>query len=302
EIRVVVSGAGAAAVSCARLYKTFGVKSEHIVMCDSKGVIRNDRPSLTPQKEEFATGRDIHTLAEALEGADVMVGLSVANIVSPEMLKSMAADPIVFAMANPNPEIAYDTAVETRDDVIMDTGRTDYPNQVNNVLGFPFIFRGALDVRAKEINEEMKKAAVRALADLAKKTVPEEVNITYGETKLNFGREYIIPKPFDVRLITEVPPAVAQAAMDSGVARKPIEDWDRYREELEDRLGNNNKISRMLADRAKSDPKRVVYAEADSLDVLKAAQIAKEEGIADPILLGRKETIQTLMNQIDFDT
>src|SRR5699024_10695932 len=215
EIRVVVSGAGAAAVSCARLYKTSGVKSEHIVMCDSKGVIRNDRPSLTPQKEEFATGRDIHTLAEALEGADVMVGLSVANIVSPEMLKSMAADPIVFAMANPNPEIAYDTAVETRDDVIMATGRSDYPNQVNNVLGFPFIFRGALDVRAKEINEEMKKAAVRALADLAKKTVPEEVNITYGETKLNFGREYIIPKPFNVRLITEVPPAAAKAAMHS---------------------------------------------------------------------------------------
>lgn len=301
EIRVVVSGAGAAAVSCARLYKTFGVKSEHIVMCDSKGVIRNDRKTLTSQKTEFATARDIHSLAEALENADVMVGLSVANIVSPEMLKSMAKNPIVFAMANPNPEIDYETAVGARDDVIMATGRSDYPNQVNNVLGFPFIFRGALDVRAKEINEEMKKAAVRALADMAKKTVPEEVNITYNETKLQFGRDYIIPKPFDVRLITEIPPAVAKAAMESGVAREPIQDWDKYHQELEERTGNGNKISRQLLRRAKSAPKRVVYAEADHLDVLKTAQIAHEEGIAKPILLGRQDVICELMKEIDFD-
>src|SRR5699024_5895577 len=212
EIKVVISGAGAAAVSCAKLYKAFGVKAQNIVMCDSKGVIRQDRKTLSEQKKEFATARNIDTLADALKDADVLIGLSVGNIVSEEMLSSMAHDPIVFAMANPDPEIDYPKAMKTRDDVIMGTGRSDYPNQVNNVLGFPFIFRGALDVRAKEINLAMKKAAVRALADLAKKTVPEEVNITYGETKLTFGRDYIIPKPFDVRLITEVPPAVAKAA------------------------------------------------------------------------------------------
>src|SRR5690625_3189258 len=223
EVKIVVSGAGAAAVSCARLYKSFGVQAENLVMLDSKGVIRKDRGNLSEQKAEFATDRKINTLEEAMKDADVFVGLSVGNIVSEEMLLSMAENPIVFAMANPDPEITYEKAVATRDDVIMATGRSDYPNQVNNVLGFPFIFRGALDVRATEINEEMKMAAVRALADLAKKTVPEEVNITYGKIKLNFGKDYIIPKPFDTRLITEVPPAVAKAAMESGVARKPME-------------------------------------------------------------------------------
>ncbi len=300
-IQVVVSGAGAAAVSCARLYKAFGVQGKNIVMLDSKGVIRKSRENLSEQKAEFATHRDIDTLEEALQNADVFIGLSVGNIVSEEMLLSMAENPIVFAMANPDPEIDYPKATATRDDVIMATGRTDYPNQVNNVLGFPFIFRGALDVGATEINEAMKKAAVRALADLAKETVPEEVNITYNETKLQFGRDYIIPKPFDTRLITEIPPAVAKAAIESGVARNPIEDWDKYREDLEERLGNNNKLTRMLTDRAKSDPKRVVYAEADQLDVLKAAQIAHEEGIAIPILLGRKDTIEELMKEIDFE-
>lgn len=301
EVKIVVSGAGAAAVSCARLYKSFGVQAENLVMLDSKGVIRKDRGNLSEQKAEFATDRKINTLEEAMKDADVFVGLSVGNIVSEEMLLSMAENPIVFAMANPDPEITYEKAVATRDDVIMATGRSDYPNQVNNVLGFPFIFRGALDVRATEINEEMKMAAVRALADLAKKTVPEEVNITYGKIKLNFGKDYIIPKPFDTRLITEVPPAVAKAAMESGVARKPIEDWDRYHDELEDRLGSDNKITRLLSERAKADPKRVVYAEADQLDVLKAAQVAMEEGIAKPILLGNKRIIAELMKEIDFN-
>lgn len=301
EVKIVVSGAGAAAVSCARLYKSFGARGENMVMLDSKGVIRKDRGNLSEQKEEFATDREIDTLEEAMKDADVFIGLSVGNIVSEEMLLSMAANPIVFAMANPDPEIDYPKAVKTRSDVIMATGRTDYPNQVNNVLGFPFIFRGALDVRARQINEEMKMAAVRALADLAKKTVPEAVNIAYDETKLNFGRDYIIPKPFDTRLITEVPPAVAQAAMESGVARQPIEDWDKYRQELYERLGSDNKITRQLAERAKAAPKRVVYAEADHLDVLKAAQIVKEEGIAEPILLGRKEVILELMKEIEFD-
>ncbi|HLS31839.1 MAG TPA: NADP-dependent malic enzyme [Flavobacteriaceae bacterium] len=300
NIKVVISGAGAAAVSCGRLYKSFGVQAENMVMTDSKGVIRKDRKNLSDQKTEFATERDINTLEDAMENADVFVGLSVGNIVSEEMLLSMADNPIVFAMANPDPEITYDKAVGTRKDVIMATGRSDYPNQVNNVLGFPFIFRGALDVRATEINEEMKMAAVRGLAALAKKPVPEEVNITYGKVKLNFGREYIIPKPFDTRLITEIPPAVAKAAMESGVARQPIKDWNRYHEELEERLGNDNKITRQVIERAKANPKRVVYAEADQLDVLKAAQLVMDEGIAEPVLLGNKKIIGDLMNEIDF--
>lgn len=300
KIKVVVSGAGAAAVSCARLYKSFGVQAQNIVMTDSKGVIRKDRETLSEQKAEFATDRDISTLEDAMKNADVFVGLSVGNIVSEEMLLCMADDPVVFAMANPDPEITYDKAVGTRKDVIMATGRSDYPNQVNNVLGFPFIFRGALDVRATEINEEMKKAAVRALAALAKKPVPEEVNITYKKVKLNFGRDYIIPKPFDTRLITEIPPAVAKAAMESGVARQPIQDWDKYHLELEERLGNDNKITRQLIERAKANPKRVVYAEADQLDVLKAAQLVMDEGIAEPILLGNKKIIAELMKEIDF--
>ncbi len=300
QVKIVVSGAGAAAVSCTRLYKAFGAKAENIVMLDSKGVIRSDRDHLTSQKAEFATDRKIDTLEEAMVGADVFIGLSIADIVSPEMLLSMSKDPIVFAMANPDPEIDYDLACRTREDVIMATGRSDHPNQVNNVLGFPFIFRGALDVRATSINEEMKMAAVQALADLAKASVPEQVNIAYSETRLAFGRDYIIPKPFDPRLIEEIPPAVAKAAMDSGVATEPIEDWEKYKEELFQRLGSDNKLVRLLHNRAKTNPKRVVFAEADQLDVLKAAQFVYEEGIAKPILLGREERIKELMEEIDF--
>ncbi|MBF8151185.1 NADP-dependent malic enzyme [Winogradskyella sp. F6397] len=301
EVNIVVSGAGAAAISCTRLYQAFGAKRENIVMLDSKGVIRDDRDNLTSQKAEFATHRRIDTLDEAMKNADVFIGLSQPDIVTPDMLKSMAANPIVFAMANPNPEIQYQLAVDTRDDIIMATGRSDHPNQVNNVLGFPFIFRGALDVRATKINEAMKMAAVKALSDLAKESVPEQVNIAYAETKLIFGRDYIIPKPFDPRLISEVPPAVAKAAMESGVAKEPIEDWGRYKNSLLERLGSDNKLVRMLLGRAKTNAKRVVFAEADQLDVLKAAQIAYDEGIAQPILLGRKETIVELMTEIEFD-
>ncbi|PQB05146.1 NADP-dependent malic enzyme [Aureitalea marina] len=302
KVKIVISGAGAAAVSCTRLYKAFGADSENIVMLDSKGVIRKDREQLTPEKSEFATARKIDTLEEAMIDADVFVGLSIADIVSPEMLLSMAAKPIVFAMANPDPEINYDLACKTRDDIIMATGRSDHPNQVNNVLGFPFIFRGALDVRAKKINEPMKMAAVKALADLAKQPVPEQVNIAYGETRLTFGKDYIIPKPFDPRLIATVPPAVAKAAMESGVATEPITDWDVYTEDLYQRMGSDNKLVRLLMDRAKSDPKRVVFAEADHLDVLKAAQIAYEEGMAIPILLGRESVILELMEELGFDS
>ncbi len=301
EVKIVVSGAGAAAVSCTRLYKAFGAKAENIVMTDSKGVIRKDRDTLTPEKSEFATDRDLNELDDAMVNADVFIGLSMANLVTPEMLLSMASDPIVFAMANPDPEIKYNLAVQTRKDVIMATGRSDHPNQVNNVLGFPFIFRGALDVRATAINEEMKMAAVKALAELAKEPVPEQVNIAYGETRLNFGKDYIIPKPFDPRLIAKVPPAVAKAAMESGVATEPITDWDKYEDELLERMGTDNKLVRLLLDRAKTNPKRVVFAEADHLDVLKAAQTVKEEGIAFPILLGRKDIILELMQEIDFD-
>ena len=301
DITVVINGAGAAAISCTKLYGELGVKKENIVMCDSKGVLRSDRENLTPEKKEFTTDRDLHTLEEAMVGADVLVGLSIGNVVSPKMLKSMADNPIVFALANPEPEISYDLAVKTRKDIIMATGRSDHPNQVNNVLGFPFIFRGALDVRATKINEEMKMAAVHALADLTKESVPEQVNITYNEKNISFGRDYIIPKPFDMRLISEVPPAVAKAAMDSGVALKPITDWEAYREELIERLGAGNKLMRMVTNRAKSDPKRVVFAEADQLNVLKAAHIAYEEGIAIPILLGSRRDIEKLMKEIQFE-
>ncbi|MEZ4875677.1 MAG: NADP-dependent malic enzyme [Flavobacteriaceae bacterium] len=301
KVKIVISGAGAAAISCTRLYKAFGAKAENIVMLDSKGVIRIDQENLSEEKKEFATSRKINTLEEALKDADVFVGLSVADIVTPKMLKGMAPNPIVFAMANPDPEIAYETAIKTRKDIIMATGRSDHPNQVNNVLGFPFIFRGALDVRATKINEAMKMAAVKALADLAKEPVPEQVNIAYGETKLHFGKEYIIPKPFDPRLIAAVPPAVAKAAMESGVAQSPITDWDKYEEELNERMGSDNKIIKLLLDRARSHPKRVVFAEADHLDVLKAAQIVFEEGMATPILLGRKEVIEELMKELDFE-
>ncbi len=301
DVILVVSGAGAAAISCSKLYKKIGVRGENIIMCDSKGVIRKDRGNLSSQKEEFATERDVNTLEEAMIGSDVFIGLSKGDIVSPEMLLTMAKDPIVFAMANPTAEINYDLAVKTRKDVIMATGRSDYPNQVNNVLGFPFIFRGALDVRASKINEEMKMAAVHALAELAKEIVPDQVNIAYHEKNIHFGKEYIIPKPFDIRLISKVPPAVAKAAMETGVARKPITDWDAYIEGLEERLGSGNKLLRTITNRAKTNPKRVIFTEADHMDVLKAAQIVYEEGIAKPILLGNKEVISKLMKEIKFD-
>ncbi len=301
KVKIVISGAGAAAISCSRLYQAFGAKRENMVMLDSKGVIRNNRENLSAEKAEFATHRKIDTLDEAMKDADVFIGLSTANIVTQQMLKSMANNPIVFAMANPDPEIRYDLAIAARKDIIMATGRSDHPNQVNNVLGFPFIFRGALDVRATKINEAMKMAAVKALANLAKEPVPEQVNIAYGETRLTFGKEYIIPKPFDPRLIAEVPPAVAKAAMESGVAKEPIENWEKYKDQLLERLGSDNKIVRLITNRAKMNPKRVIYTEADHLDVLKAAQIAYDEGIAIPILLGRKETIQDLMKEIEFD-
>lgn len=301
KVKIVVSGAGAAAISCSKLYCALGVKHDNIIMLDSKGVIRKDRDVLSSEKIEFATDKKCDTLEEAIQGADVFIGLSTSNILSPEMLLTMAPSPIVFAMANPDPEIGYDLACKTRKDIIMATGRSDHPNQVNNVLGFPFIFRGALDVRATAINEAMKMAAVKALALLAKEPVPEQVNIAYDEMRLSFGKNYIIPKPFDPRLITTIPPAVAKAAMDSGVATAPIEDWDRYVEILENRLGNSQKMVRLLHDRAKAAPKRLVFAEADHLDVLKAAQIVYEEGIAIPILLGNRETIESLCTSLDFD-
>ena len=301
DVQIVVSGAGAAAISCTRLYQSFGAKRENIVMLDSKGVIRDDRDHLTSQKAEFATHRKIDTLDEAMKEADVFIGLSTSDIVNPEMLLSMADNPIVFAMANPDPEIKYHLAVKTRDDIIMATGRSDTPNQVNNVLGFPFIFRGALDVRATSINEEMKKAAVIALAELAKEPVPEQVNIAYGETRLTFGKDYIIPKPFDPRLIAAIPPAVAKAAIDSGVALAPITNWETYEDALLERMGSDNKIVRLLFNRAKLNPKRVVFAEADQLNVLKAAQIVLEEGMATPILLGRRDEIERLMVELEFD-
>ena len=300
KLKIIVNGAGAAAISCTRLYLELGVVRENIIMCDSKGVIRKDRDNLTSQKAEFATSKEVHTLEEAMQNADVFIGLSTGNIVTPDMLLSMAKKPIVFAMANPVPEIEYDLAIATRDDIIMATGRSDHPNQVNNVLGFPFIFRGALDVRATKINEAMKLAAVHALADLAKKSVPEQVNIVYDEVSLNFGKEYIIPKPFDPRLIYEIPPAIAKAAMESGVALEPITDWNAYREELMERSGSGSKEIRQIHNRAKRNKKRIVFAEADHLDVLKAAQRIQEEKLGLPILLGRKELILELKEEIGF--
>ena len=301
KVKIVVSGAGAAAISCTRLYRSFGAKRKNIIMIDSKGVIRNDRKGLSKEKSEFSTHLNLKTLEDALVQADVFIGLSKPDIVSVKMLKSMKDNPIVFAMANPDPEIKYQTACSARDDVIMATGRSDNPNQVNNVLGFPFIFRGALDVRATKINEEMKMSAVRALADLAKQPVPEQVNIAYGEMRLSFGKEYIIPKPFDPRLITEIPPAVAKAAIDSGVANQLIEDWDKYKENLALRLDNDQKLVRLLHTRAKRKSKKLIFAEADELDVLKAAQIVYEESIAVPVLLGNKEIIKNMMKEIEFE-
>lgn len=303
KIKIVVNGAGAAAISCTKLYVSLGAKKENIVMCDRSGVIRKDRDNLDAIKAEFATDRKLNTLEEVIKDADVFIGLSSADCVTAEMLLSMAKNPIVFAMANPNPEIAYDLAVKTRKDIIMATGRSDYPNQVNNVLGFPYIFRGALDVRATRINEEMKIAAVKAIAELAKMPVPEAVNMAYNTRNLKFGKEYIIPKPVDLRLMTNVSSAVAKAAIESGVARKPITDWDAYREELKQRLGLDDAIMRSITNKAKSDPKRVVFAEADNFKILKAAQIVNDEGIAIPILLGNKKRIQEIIdeNELDLD-
>ena len=301
EVKVVVSGAGSAALACSNLYVQLGVKVENILMFDKDGVLHTNRTDLLPVQMQYAKDVEGMTLADAMKGSDMFLGLSAPNVLTPEMLLTMNENPIVFAMANPVPEIDYELAIATRSDIIMATGRSDKPNQVNNVLGFPFIFRGALDVRAKKINEEMKLAAVYALAKLAKETVPEQVNIAYGEKKLSFGKDYILPKPFDPRLMTEVPPAVAKAAMDSGVATDPITDWDKYRDELSDRMGSDNKLVRLLMNRAKMDPKKVVYTEADQINVLKAAQIAYEEGIAEPILLGNKEIILELKQEIGFD-
>ena len=301
DVKIVVNGAGAAAISCTAMYVAVGARKENIVMLDSKGVIRRDRETLDATKAEWATDRDITTLADAVKDADVFIGLSAADVLTAEMLKTMAPKPIVLAMANPNPEIAYDLAVATRDDIIMGTGRSDYPNQVNNVLGFPYIFRGALDVRATAINEEMKIAAVRAIAELAKEPVPEEVNQAYNTSNLRFGIDYVIPKPTDPRLITEVSIAVAKAAIESGIARKKIENWDLYKEELRKRLGKDDGIMRNLSAVAKNNPKRVVFAEADNYKTLRAAQIVKEEGIALPILLGNKEKIKSLIEEYAFD-
>ena len=301
KAQIVVNGAGAAAISCTRLYVALGADPKNIVMCDSKGVIRKDSPNLTEQKAEFATDRNLHTLEEAVKGSDVFIGLSKGNVLTPEMLLSMNKDAIVFAMANPTPEIDYDLAIKTRKDIIMATGRSDFPNQVNNVLGFPYIFRGALDVRATKINEEMKLAAVHAIAELAKKPVPQKVSLVYGGENLTFGRNYIIPKPFDPRLIYEVPPAIAKAAMASGVAQKPITDWEAYKGELMDRIGVGSKEIRLLQDRAKRAPKRIVFAEADQLEVLKAAQRIYEDGIGIPVLLGNKDMIKALKYEIGFN-
>ncbi|MCF8303389.1 MAG: NADP-dependent malic enzyme [Bacteroidales bacterium] len=301
DIKLVVNGAGASGISCTRLYVSLGLKPENIVMLDSKGVIRKDRTDLHETKREFATDRDLHTLEEALEGADMFMGLSVGGVLKPHMLEKMAKDPIVFACANPVPEISYDEAIATRKDVIMATGRSDFPNQVNNVLGFPFIFRGALDVRATAINEEMKLAASKALAELAKQPVPEEVNIAYQIANLRFGKEYIIPKPSDPRLITYIAPAVAKAAMDTGVARVKIEDWEAYRESLRKRMGLSNPLIKQIKARAKNNPKRVAFAEADNYKMLKAAEIILDEKIATPILIGNKPRIEELINKHDFE-
>ncbi|MEQ7800849.1 NADP-dependent malic enzyme [Pedobacter sp. ASV1-7] len=301
KIKIVVNGAGAAAISCSRLYVSLGAKKENIVMCDRSGVIRDNRENLDSIKAEFATSRNLNTLEEAMKDSDVFIGLSSADCVTENMLNSMAKNPIVFAMANPNPEIAYELAIKSRKDIIMATGRSDYPNQVNNVLGFPYIFRGALDVRATAINEEMKIAAVRAIAELAKKSVPEAVNMAYNEKNIKFGKEYIIPKPMDIRLMTNVSTAVAKAAIESGVARKVITDWDAYIEELKLRLGMDDAIMRAITNKAKSDPKRVVFAEADNYKILKAAQIVKDENIAIPILLGNKETIERIISESALD-
>ena len=297
EVKMVVNGAGAAAIACTKLYIALGLKKENVLMCDSKGVINHKRENLTPEKLDFIAQTDISTLEQALEGADVFVGLSKGDVMTAKMLSSMAENPVVFALANPTPEIDYNLAITTRPDVIMATGRSDFPNQVNNVLGFPYIFRGALDVQATGINEEMKLAAVKAIAELAKEPVPEMVKLAYNVKNIGFGREYFIPKPFDNRLLTKVSIAVAKAAMESGISRKPIADFEKYENQLLDRMGRDEKLIRMMQNRARSNPKRVTLGNAEEYNVLKAAQILYEEGIAHPILLGEKKFIKEQMEK-----
>ncbi len=297
KVKIVVSGAGPSALACCMLYQTLGVKLENIFMFDSKGLLHKKRTDIDEMKALFAVHEKVLSIEDAFKNADVFLGLSRAGLVSKEMIASMAKDPIVFALANPDPEISYQEASSVRKDIIMATGRSDNPNQVNNVLGFPFIFRGALDVRATTINEEMKLAAVKAIAALAKETIPEEVLEAYGEKNISFGREQIIPKPLDPRLIYHVAPAVAKAAMDSGVAKNPIKDWDKYENELKNRLGLDNKLVRDITSKAQSNPKTVVFPEADNVKILKAAQVAYEEGVAFPILLGKKQRILQLIKE-----
>ena len=301
KVKIVVNGAGASAISCAKLYISLGAKKENILMLDSKGVLSDDRDDLDENKKFFSIKTKAKDLKDAMMGADVFVGLSKGNVVSKEMVQSMAKNPIVFALANPDPEIPYQEAAMAREDVIIATGRSDHPNQVNNVLGFPFIFRGALDVRATQINEAMKLAAVMAIANLAKESVPEEVNLAYNIRNIIFGKEYIIPKPIDSRLIYTVAPAVAKAAMDSGVAQKKITDWDAYKQDLINRLGIDNKLIRTITTKAKHSPKRVVFTEADHYKILKAAQVVKDEGIAKPILLGDRNTIIKTIKENNLD-
>ena len=300
-IRVVVNGAGAAAISCARLYKALGVKKENMIMCDSKGVIYTGRAGLNTEKEEFAVETSARTLTETLVGADMFLGLSVADILSEEMIQSMAKDPIVFALANPNPEIGYEKAIHSRPDIIFATGRSDYPNQINNVLGFPYIFRGALDVQARSINEEMKLAATYALAELTKEPVPENVKMAYNDPSIAFGRNYIIPKPLDTRLISRIAPAVAKAAIESGVARTGIEDWDAYRDQLEKRMGQDERLMRRMTRKAKTNPKRIVFAEGADIKTLMAVQEILSEKIAYPVLIGNKTEIETLQKQYKLE-
>ena len=301
NVKLVVSGAGAAAMACTNLLMSLGLKKNNVVMCDSKGVINEKRKDINKYKKNYITKRKIDTLEEAIKGADIFFGLSTKDVLSKDMVKSMAKNPIVFAMANPDPEITYEDAVDARDDIIMATGRSDYPNQVNNVLGFPFIFRGALDVRATTINEEMKKAAVYALAELAKEDVPEEVSNAYNTKHLNFGRQYLIPKPLDPRLITRVSPAVAKAAMDSGVAKNPIKDFKKYKEQLQERIGTGNKLIRKIYAQAKTNPKKLIFADAENYNVLRAAEICIHDNIAKPILLGRKDKILKIIEEYKLD-
>ncbi|HYM94137.1 MAG TPA: phosphate acyltransferase, partial [Chitinophagaceae bacterium] len=303
KVRFVVNGAGAAAIACSRLYEALGAKHENFLMFDRKGVLHKGRIGLDELKIQYANAKGEMSLEEAMKDADVFIGLSSGNVVSPDMIKSMAKNPIVFAMANPDPEISWEDATNARKDVIMATGRSDYPNQVNNVLGFPYIFRGALDVRATQINEAMKLAAVKALAELTKTPVPDIVNMAYDEKNILFGENYIIPKPLDPRLLVTVAPAVAKAAMESGVAQQPITNWESYTTNLNKRLGLDNQVMRVIGNKARRDPKRIVFAEADNLKILKASQIIFDDGIGYPILLGDENKIRSIAaaNAIDLE-